>query len=38
MPDEYEPRFHPEFFKDLDNLDNRDVKIVDKLVEIIPLF
>jgi len=27
---DFEVRFHPDFFKDLDKLDKRDVEIVDK--------
>jgi addiction module RelE/StbE family toxin len=33
MPNDYEIKFHPDFFKDLDKLDKKDVKIVEKQIE-----
>ena len=33
MPDDYVAKFHPNFFKDLDKLDKRDVEIVDKQIQ-----
>ena len=33
MPDEYIVKFHPDFFKDLDKLNKKEVKIVNKQIE-----